>query len=59
MKLRKLILLLAGLALVAAACGGTDAGTEDNPIQVLFVPSVSAAEIIAGRSRKTFTTSRS
>lgn len=27
---------------------GTDVGTEENPIQVLFVPSVSAEEIIAG-----------
>jgi phosphonate transport system substrate-binding protein len=27
---------------------GTDVGTTDNPIQVLFVPSVSADEIVAG-----------
>lgn len=45
--------LLAVLVLVAAACGGdepagSDVGTADNPIQVLFVPSVSADEIVAG-----------
>jgi phosphonate transport system substrate-binding protein len=56
--------LLAVLALVVAACGGDQpaettagsettmaeptVGTEDNPIQVLFVPSVSAEEIVAG-----------
>jgi phosphonate transport system substrate-binding protein len=56
--------LLAVLALVAAACGGDEpaettavsettvaestVGSEDDPIQVLFVPSVSAEEIVAG-----------
>lgn len=57
---RQFGLLVVALALVVAACGdgaGTVAtttaaeagiGTEDNPIQVLFVPSVSAEEIVAG-----------
>lgn len=85
---KRLLTLIAALALVVAACGGDTAddttttaadggdttttapmedttttepveettstaaaagvGTEDNPIQVLFVPSVSADEIIAG-----------
>lgn len=52
--------LVAVLALIVAACGGdaedaatteaaaAEVGTADNPIQVLFVPSVSADEIVAG-----------
>ena len=65
---KRLLALLAVLAMVVAACGGGEAGedttttaeetttteamaeigTAENPIQVLFVPSVSAEEIIAG-----------
>lgn len=74
---KRLLALLAVLAMVVAACGGDGAtdesttttaapettttteapttteampeiGTAENPIQVLFVPSVSAEEIIAG-----------
>ncbi len=61
MKRLSLMALVAALALLLAACGGEDegsdtteptettgAGTADNPIQVLFVPSVSADEIVAG-----------
>ncbi|MEX1043556.1 MAG: hypothetical protein WD020_02860, partial [Acidimicrobiia bacterium] len=73
---KRMLALLAVLAMVVAACGGdaaeettttaaetttteapeetttteavVEVGTEENPIQVLFVPSVSAEEIIAG-----------
>jgi phosphonate transport system substrate-binding protein len=57
MRAGKWVALALVLGLVAAACGDDDAttttaastvGTEDNPIQVLYVPSVSAEEIIAG-----------
>lgn len=57
MRARRFLWLLLVLAMVAAACGdddttttaaGAGVGTEDNPIQVLYVPSVSAEEIVAG-----------
>ena len=60
MRRRSLIILFAVLAIVAAACGGGEEettttaapeptlGTEDNPIRVLFVPSVDAQVITTG-----------
>lgn len=55
--MRRRLAALAVLSLIIAACGdGDDTGTDDstavgtaeNPIQVLFVPSVSAEEIVSG-----------
>ena len=64
MKRTRWTALLGALALVLAACGGggeeatTTAGADttapaDNPIQVLFVPSVSADEIVDEVTRQT------
>jgi len=58
MRIRRLLFLVVVFAMIAAACGddsattttaaGPAVGTPENPIQVLYVPSVAAEDIIAG-----------